>query len=176
MKNLIEYDKVVKKMKREEIEEFLIRNLINDIHLGEKLQIEFPQYFTKKTKEELKRIIRNSLTKVADRGYIDEEMGREAMYILYEYKCNVEECAKKNNIEDAFELLEAVLEVLGEFAIDGSYGEHEMIQEEFKEMMEILLSQSTSKQKEKFYKWLKEYIDIEDEFIDFKHEFTKVIK
>ena len=53
-------------------------------------------------------------------------------------------------------------------------GEHGDIQSEFKEIMEILLKKSASQEKEIFLSWLKEYIEEDDEFIDFKDEFQEL--
>ena len=81
---------------------------------------------------------------------------------------------ENNNISEAINILEATMETIGEFCIDGSNGEHGDIQSEFKEIMEILLKKSASQEKEIFLSWLKEYIEEDDEFIDFKDEFQEL--
>ena len=78
------------------------------------------------------------------------------------------------SISEAINILEATMETIGEFCIDGSNGEHGDIQSEFKEIMEILLKKSASQEKEIFLSWLKEYIEEDDEFIDFKDEFQEL--
>ena len=96
------------------------------------------------------------------------------MQILYDYSYKIEEFVKTNNIKEAIKILEATLEVIGEFAIDGSYGEHEDIQKEFKEVIENILEHSLPNEKNELLTWLNKYIKVEDEFIDFKYEFEEV--
>lgn len=125
-------------------------------------------------KEEFKRLLYKSLYRISDRGYISDEMGREAMDILYDYSYKIKDDIENNNISEAINILEATMETIGEFCIDGSNGEHGDIQSEFKEIMEILLKKSASQEKEIFLSWLKEYIEDDDEFIDFKDEFQEL--
>lgn len=125
-------------------------------------------------KEEFKRLLYKSLYRISDRGYISDEMGREAMDILYDYSYKIKDDIENNNISEAINILEATMETIGEFCIDGSNGEHGDIQSEFKEIMEILLKKSASQEKEIFLSWLKEYIEEDDEFIDFKDEFQEL--
>ena len=96
------------------------------------------------------------------------------MDILYDYSYKIKDDIENNNISEAINILEATMEIIGEFCIDGSNGEHGDIQSEFKEIMEILLKKSASQEKEIFLSWLKEYIEEDDEFIDFKDEFQEL--
>ena len=101
-------------------------------------------------------------------------MGIEATRILYNYSYRIKDCIKNNNVSEAINILEATMETMGEFYIDGSNGEHEEIQSDFKEVMKMLLKKATSKDKKVFLPWLKEYIEEKDEFIDYKDEFKEV--
>lgn len=114
------------------------------------------------------------MSRVADRGYISDEMGREAMHVLYDYSYKVKDCIEQNDMKEAINILEATMETVGDFCIDGSNGEHGDIQELFKETMELLLQKVSLEEKEEFLKWLKEYIKKDDEFIDFKDEFEEI--
>lgn len=96
------------------------------------------------------------------------------MDILYDYSYKIKDDIENNNISEAINILEATMETIGEFCIDGSNGEHGDIQSELKEIMEILLKKSASQEKEIFLSWLKEYIEEDDEFIDFKDEFQEL--
>ena len=96
------------------------------------------------------------------------------MDILYDYSYKIKDDIENNNISEAINILEATMETIGEFCIDGSNEENGDIQSEFKKIMEILLKKSTSQEKEIFLSWLKEYIEEDDEFIDFKDEFQEL--
>lgn len=96
------------------------------------------------------------------------------MHILYDYSYKIEELVKTNNIKEAIKILEATLEVIGEFTIEGSYGEHEDIQNKFKEIIENILERSLPNEKNELLTWLNNYIKVEDEFIDFKDEFEEI--
>lgn len=170
-----EYKEILKKINKEEIEEFLLEKMLYNANIRESFEIKFSQYFPKKTKEEYKALVRSSLNEVADRYYISEEMGREALHILYDYQTKIEEFIEKNDIKEAIVILEATLEVIGEFTIDGSYGEHGDIQDDFKELMEKVLEKCSGDEKETFLKWLENYVKVDDEFVDFKDEFAKLI-
>lgn len=167
------YEKILKQMKREELEDFLLECLF-DSSVRKSFEIKFNQYFPKKSKDDFKKLLRTALNEIADRGYIDEEMGRNMMHIIYDYSHKIEECID-NDMKEAIIILEATLEVIGEFTIDGSYGEHGDIQSEFKELMQKILDKSSDNEKEEFLEWLQEYVKINDEFIDFKDEFAKLL-
>lgn len=101
-------------------------------------------------------------------------MGWDAMQILYNYSYKIKDCIEKNDIQEAINIFEATMETIGEFCIDGSNGEHEEIQNEFKETMELLIDKASLEEKESFLKWLSKYIKEDDEFIDFKDEFGEI--
>ncbi len=84
--------------------------------------------------EDFKQILRKSLMRISDRGYIDEEIGHKAMNILYDYSYKIKDCIEQNNIKEAINIIEATLETIGEFCIDGSNGEHGDIQDEFEKI------------------------------------------
>lgn len=134
----------------------------------------FHGYLPKKSKEDFKKLLNKSLYRISDRGYISDEMGFETMHILYDYSHKIKDCIQENNMSEAINILEATMETIGEFCIDGSNGEHGDIQDEFKEIMEIILEKTTLEEKENFLLWLNEYIKKDDEFIDFKDEFEKI--
>jgi len=138
------------------------------------LKYSFHGYFPKKSKEDFKQLLNKSLTRIAYRGYISEEMGGEAMHILCDYSYKIKDCIENNNIQEGINILEATMETIGEFCIDGSNGEHGDIQDEFKETMELVLEKTSLEEKDAFLKWLKEYIKQDDEFIDFKSEFEDI--
>lgn len=171
---MVKYEKILKQIPKEELEKFLLENFMQNLSIRSSFEIKFSQYFQEKSKEDFKELLRNSLNQVADRGYISEEMGWEAMHILYDYSDKIGEFVKTNNIKEAIKILEATLEVIGEFAIDGSYGEHEDIQNKFKEVIENILEHSLPNEKNELLTWLNKYIKLEDEFIDFKDEFEEV--
>ncbi len=138
------------------------------------MKYNFHGYFPEKTKEDFKQILRRSLMRISDRGYIDEEAGHQAMNILYDYSHKIKDCIEQNHIQEAINIIEATMETIGEFCIDGSNGEHGDIQDEFRKNMELLLEKISLEEKEEFLKWLRNYIKIDDEFIDFKDEFEKI--
>ena len=147
---------------------------MQNLSIRSSFEIKFSQYFQEKSKEGFKELLRDSLNQVADRGYVSEEIGREAMQILYDYSDKMGRLVETNNIKEAIKILEATLEVIGEFTIDSSYGEHEDIQNEFKEAIENILEHSLLNEKNELLTWLNKYIKVEDEFIDFKDEFEEV--
>ena len=170
------YEKILKQIPREELENFLLKSIMQNLSVKSSFEINFSQYFSLKTKKELKKALRNALNMVADRGYISEELGGEFMTTVYECYHKIEDCVKINNIEEAIMIVEATLEVIGEFVIDGSYGEHEDIQNLLKESMENILENCSKEEKKNLLTWLNNYIKTEDEFIDYKDEFEDLIE
>ena len=173
MKNNIIED-ILKQMKREEMEDFLFDCLLLNPSIKKSFEIKFSHYFPEKSKDDFKELLRTALNEIAYRGYIDEGMGRKMMHILYDYSHKIKECID-TNIKEAIIILEATLEVIGEFMIDGSNGEQGDIQDEFKELMQKILDKGLDNEKEEFLEWLKDYVEIDDEFVDYKDKFKKLL-
>lgn len=142
--------------------------------LEQVLKYNFRGYFSKKGKEEYKQLLRRSLSRISDRGYVDEEMAREATYAMYNYLDKIKDCIKENNIQEGIHVIQAALEVIGEFYIDDSYGDVWDIGDEFTEVMELLLEKCLADEKKEFLEWLKCYNKKHDHFIDYKDGFEKI--
>ena len=169
------YEKVLKQINKNELIEFLLENIILDSKLENRFQMRFTKYFSKKTKVDIKEMFKQEWLKVSDRGYISEEMGFQAMHILYDYTHSINKLIEKCNIEESIKYVEAVLEGIGEFQIDGSYGEHTDIIDTFKEIMKNIIEKAQKEEYDSFIIWLKQYMEIKDELYDFKYEFKDFV-
>ncbi len=156
------------------MEEFLFESLILDVNFQNRFEMKFAKYLIKKDKEEIKNMFKQEWLRISDRGYISDEMGFEAMHILYQYTSNVEDILK-DDIREGIKYVKAILEVIGEFQIDGSNGEHGDIIDTFKEIIEKIIVKANEKEKDDFINWLNEYVNVKDELYDFKAEFKKII-
>ncbi len=168
------YKEVLKKISKKELEEFLLESLILDANFQNKFEMKFVKYFSEKDKEEMKNMFRQEWLRISDRGYISDGMGFQAMHILYQYTSNVEDILE-DDIREGIKYVKAILEVIGEFQIDGSNGEHGDIIDTFKEIIEKIIAKANGKEKDDFINWLNEYVNIKDELYDFKDEFKKLI-
>ncbi len=168
------YEEVLEKIDKPEIEEFLLESLISDLKLQNRFEMKFAKYFHTKTKDEIKNMFKQEWWKISDRGYISEEMGFKAMHILYEYTSKIKDTLEEN-IEESIKYVEGILEAIGEFQIDGSYGEHGDIIDIFKEIIEKIIRKIDGKNQKDFINWINEYINIKDELYDYKDEFKELI-
>lgn len=176
MKDKLEqYKNALRKAHRQEIEKFLLENLEDNLRLENRFQVNFAKYLRKKTKEEIKNLFTREWMEISDRGYISEEIGFTAMHILYEYTSKINTMLEEENIEESINYVEGILEAIGEFQIDGSYGEHGDIIDTFKEIMQKIIIESKKEEREKFINWLQKYMEIKDELYDFKYEFKNLI-
>ncbi len=175
MKKEVEYyEEILKKIDKQEIEEFLLESLMSDSKLQNRFEMKFTKYFQRKTKEEIKNMFKQEWLRISDRGYISEEIGFEAMHILYEYSGEIEEILE-DDIGEGIKYVEGILEAIGEFQIDGSNGEHGDIIDIFKEIINKIIIKVEGTDKEDFINWINEYINTEDELYDFKDEFKELI-
>lgn len=87
-----QYEKILREINNQEVVDFLLENLLLDSKLENRFQMKFTTYFSKKTKTEIKEMFKEEWLKISDRGY------------------------------QSIKYVEAVLEGIGEFQIDGSYG------------------------------------------------------
>ncbi len=169
------YMEILGKIDRKEMEEFLFENLISDLKLQNRFEMKFAKYFNKQNEKDIIEMFNQEWGDISDRGYISEEMGFEAMHILYDYVHTIEDILE-DDIAEGIKYVEKILEAIGDFQIDGSYGEHEDIIDIFKEIIKKIIINSDGKDKEEFINWLNEYIKIKDELYDFKDEFKELIQ
>ncbi len=169
-----DYEKIIEKLEKEEIAEFLLDSLMSNSSLRDSFEITFCEYCSDGTKDSIKELLYNTIMRISDRGYIDDETGSLFMDIMYDYANKAKGYIEKNDIKNAINIVESTLETIGEFYIDGSNGEHGDVQDMFLEIIEDLLSKSSASEKEQFLIWLKEYIEVSDEFVDYKDEFKNV--
>ena len=170
-----QYEEILRKINNDELINFLLENLLLDSKLENRFQMKFTKYFSNKTKTEIREMFMQEWLKISDRGYISEEMGFKAMDILYDYTHTINKLIEDCNIEESIKYVEAVLEGIGEFQIDGSYGEHGDIIDTFKEIMNKIIIKAKKEEYESFINWLKQYIEINDEMFDFKDEFKDLL-
>ncbi len=168
------YKEVLKKISKKELEEFILDSLMFNLDVQNQFEMKFAKYFSQKDEEEIKNMFRREWLRISDRGYISDEMGFEAMHILYEYTRNIEDILE-DDIREGIKYVKAILEAIGEFQIDGSNGEHGDIIDTFKEIIEKIIVKANGKDKDDFINWLNEYVKVKDELYDFKNEFKELI-
>ena len=169
------YEKILREINNQEVVDFLLENLLLDSKLENRFQMKFTKYFSKKTKTEIKEMFKEEWLKISDRGYINEEKGFKAMHILYDYTQTIDELIEQNSINQSIKYVEAVLEGIGEFQIDGSYGEHGDIIDTFKELIGKIIIKAKKEEYDNLTNWLNQYIKINDELFDFKYELKELL-
>lgn len=162
---------LVNKIPEEKVREMLVRHVLHDNSLKNRLKLEYLTQMDSKQMLALKDEINDIVYSNSHKGFVD---WYHASDFTSKLSCFLESKVKilieKNYLEQAFELTNIVFYWIGNIDIDDSNGGSTYVADECYECWNLILQKCDKRQKEKMKKWFESHqsgyaIDFMDEYL-----------
>lgn len=162
---------LVNKIPEEKVREMLVRHVLHDNSLKNRLELEYSTLMDAKQMLALKNEIKDIVYSNSHKGFVD---WYHASDFTSKLSCFLESKVKilieKNYLEQAFELTNIVFYWIGNIDIDDSDGGSTYVADECYECWNLILQKCDKQQKEKMKKWFESHqsgyaIDFMDEYL-----------
>lgn len=133
-------EEIVNEIKEDDLRKFISKNLKTNTDLLDKFRIEFNTYFPARAKKEYESRLYNSISSCCDRyGFIDYYHTSNYETVMYKYIEEARELVNKKNYDEAFTLIDVILNSIPKTEIDDSDGSTDMIASSCIEIIQDIL-------------------------------------
>lgn len=162
---------LVNKIPEEKVREILVKYVLNDDSLKNRLELEYLNHLNAKQMSALKNEINDIVYSNSHRGFVDWYHASDFTSGLSCFlKSKVKILIEKNYLKQAFELTNIVFYWIGNIDMDDSGGDSIYVANECYECWDLILQKCDIRQKEKMKKWFESHqsgyvIDFMEEYL-----------
>lgn len=162
---------LVNKIPEEKVREMLVKYVLNDNSLKNRLELEYSTQMDAKQMLALKNEITNIVYSNSHRGFVDWYHASDfTSGLSYFLESKVKVLIEKNYLEQAFELTNIVFYWIGNIDMDDSDGGSAYVANDCYECWSLILQKCDKRQKEKMKKWFESHqhgyvIDFMEEYL-----------